>query len=71
MRRRRRQPKATSHHEVFLFTSVNDGAVVVEDCPALVQSRNCMEEVEGSQVPLRIQIKERDILLDSKQTGAR
>lgn len=34
-------------------TSVDDGAAVVEDDPALVQSRDCVQQVEGPQIPLR------------------
>lgn len=47
----------THHAAASVFTSVDDGAVVVEDYSALVQSRNRVEEVEGPQIPLRLQLR--------------
>lgn len=39
-------------HTPNLRTSVDDGAAVVEDDPALVQGGDGVEEVEGPQIPL-------------------
>lgn len=44
-------------HYAVVFTSIDDGAAVVKDYSALVQSRNCVEEVEGPQIPLKLQLK--------------
>lgn len=44
-------------HHASVFTSIDDSAVVVEDYSALVQSGNCVEEVEGPQIPLRRQLR--------------
>lgn len=42
-----------------LRTSVDDGAAVVEDDPALVQGGDGVEEVEGPQIPLKTPTKDR------------
>lgn len=42
-----------------LRTSVDDGAAVVEDDPALVQGGDGVEEVEGPQIPLKAPTKDR------------
>lgn len=42
-----------------LLTSVDDGAAVVEDDPALVQGGDGVEEVEGPQIPLKSPAKGR------------
>lgn len=42
---------------ILTFTSIDDCAAVVEDYSALVQSRNCVEEVEGPQIPLKLQLR--------------
>lgn len=47
----------THHASASLFTSIDDGAVVVEDYSALVQSRNGVEEVKGPQIPLKHQLR--------------
>lgn len=39
------------------LTSVYDSPVVVEDYSALVQGRNCVQQVEGAQIPLRLQLR--------------
>lgn len=47
----------THHAAASAFTSIDDGAIVVEDYSALVQSRNCVEEVKGPQIPLKHQLR--------------
>lgn len=47
----------THHAAASAFTSIDDRAIVVEDYSALVQSRNCVEEVEGPQIPLKLQLR--------------
>lgn len=39
------------------LTSVYDSPVVVEDYSALVQGRDCVQQVEGAQIPLRLQLR--------------
>lgn len=39
------------------LTSIYDSPVVVEDYSALVQGRNCVQQVEGAQIPLRLQFR--------------
>ena len=47
----------THHALVSVITSIDDGAVVVEDYSALVQSGHCVEEVEGPQIPLKLKLR--------------
>lgn len=47
----------TQHATASLFTSIDDGAVVVEDYSALVQSRHGVQEVKGPQIPLKRQLR--------------
>lgn len=47
----------TYHAVASVFTSIDDSAVVVEDYSALVQSGNGVEEVEGTQIPLKLQLR--------------
>lgn len=43
--------------KTIALTSIDDSPIVVEDYSALVQGRNCVQEVEGPQVPLRLQLR--------------
>lgn len=54
---------------IFLFTqrlhgltSIDNSAAVIENYSALVQGRNRVEEVEGSQIPLKLEVKYNDSL---------
>ena len=59
----KRSMLTTMHLSVSVFTSIYDGATVVEDYSALVESRNCVEEVEGPQIPLKIQLRTISLIL--------
>lgn len=53
----RASPQAHMALSAGPLTSVDDGPVVVEDYPALVQGRDCVQQVEGAQIPLRLQLR--------------
>lgn len=40
-----------------MLTSINNGAVAVEDHSALVQGRDSVQQVEGPEVPLTLKLR--------------
>lgn len=40
-----------------MLTSINNGAVAVEDHSALVQGRDRVQQVEGPEVPLTLELR--------------
>lgn len=51
------------------LTSIHDGGAAVEDQPALVQSGDGVQELEGPQVPLKPAVKAHQSLYLLSSTG--